>query len=283
MLQAVHGPHHWGSVRIGTCGVNFLGSREDYSHLKACLNALHDMGKTSTVLLKAVDAREVRHTLDRFRKGDTGTLNEQLAKSLWFHIQTTYPAVFELPAAFADGADSDDMLFALLKRFFALKPPKISDFAKGFAGRYVCYTLSSLKYPNAYVTVSEMELTQTKAGALRMTETQEYLTKGKLLREVYSGFCLPKGTSKIMLTHDEQHNSRPRLYYITDDIDTEIDGTLTKAFFKGFVIAYSKNFGGAFQCNFFCRRLDRGESVTKDIIARSELDDEDVDQWIFPG
>ncbi|MCB1418279.1 MAG: hypothetical protein KDJ74_04465 [Notoacmeibacter sp.] len=262
--------------------MDFHGSPEDYKHLKACLETLHDMGKTSTVLLKAVDAPEVRHTLDRFRKGQTVVLSRHLAESLWTHVRITYPLVFEMPGLFKDGVDTDDMLFALLKRFFELKPPKIADFAEAFGGNYVCYTLSSMKYPNPYVTVSEMNITQTKTGVLQMTETQQYVAKGNLLTEIYSGFCMPKGTSKIMLAHDKEHNSRPRMYYITDDMDTEINGKAKKAFFKGFVIAYSKNYGGAFQCNFFCRRLTSGQRVEKDIIPRNELDDEDVDEWIFP-
>ena len=262
--------------------MQFLGSPEDYKHLRDCLSALYDMGKTSGVLLKAIGAHEVRHTLDRFRKEETSQLSARLAEKLWNHIKTTYPIVFETPGVFADGADTEDILFTLLRRFFALKQPRIADFVEGFGGRYVCYTRSSLKYPNPYVTVSEMEISQTKTGAIRMKETQQYVAQGHVMKEVYSGFCMPKGTSKMMMAHDKAHGSRPRLYFITDDMDTEIDGKPKKAFFNGFVNAYSKNYGGVFHARFFCRRLAIGQRIKKDIIPRSALDDDDVDEWIFP-
>ena len=263
--------------------MDFLGRDEDYNHLRDCVIALRDMGITSGVLLKAVDSQTSRQALDRFRKGSTSRLGRALAEDLWNHIKVSYPVVFELPGIFVSGADANEMLFALLKRFFELKDPRVKDFASRFSGRYICYTLSSMKSPNPYVTVSEMEITQSKSGALRMIETQEYRADGELLKETYSGFCLPKGTSKMMLAHDAEHNSRPRLYYITDDMDTAVDGKQKNAFFRGFVIAYSKNSGGVFQGNFFCRRLKHRHTFEKTIIHRSALKDADVDEWIFQG
>lgn len=262
----------------------FQDTKSDYEHLRACIRALHNTGMTSQKLLDAVKSSVHRTSLDRFRTSLTNHIDSKLANSLWDHVRDVHPVIFQSPQLLRGNIQNEDILYGYLRHYFALKSPRITDFAQEFCGDYVCYTRSELFYGQERVTISTFNIGQEKSGRLTMKDAQEYLLSGseEPLRETYVGVCMPKGTSKIFLAHDTVRK-RPRIYFVGKHMSNDDVAQPKCIYFKGFVISYSKDYGGYFQSNFFCRRLRIGEKIKRTIIERRTLEEDMVDDWLFEG
>lgn len=262
----------------------FQDTKSDYEHLRKCIEALHEIGMTSQKLLDAVKSNTHRTSLDRFRNSLTNHIAPELASSLWDHIRDAHPIIFQSPQLLQESSESEDILFAYLRHYFALKSPRIQGFAQDFVNDYVCYTRSELFFSQERVTVSTFNIDQKKSGRLRMEDTHEYRLTGSdaSLSEKYVGVCMPKTTSKIFLAHDTA-NRRPRIYFVNKHMTTGVGKQRKCVYFRGFVVSNSAEHEGYFQANFFCRRLKIGEKVNKTIIERKALEEDMVDDWLFKG
>lgn len=259
----------------------FQGTNPDYDRLRRCMVALGERGISSQNLLAATGLGASRSTLDRFKSGITRTLNENHAGPLWAHIRDAHAAVFHAPDLPPD-ADDEDVLFVYLMKFFDLKSPRIEAFANEFSGRYVCYTLSEQFYKQSRVTVSDLVIEQSPDGRLAIRDVHFYKMADPTapMTEEYAGVCMPKGTSRIFITA-ETTLQRPRIYFVNQFMSDKEKGRRAIQHFRGFLVSSSNAFGGYFQSNFFCRRLNVGETIEKDIVERSTITNELAKAWLF--
>ena len=259
----------------------FQGTNPDYDRLRRCLAALGERGVSSQNLLKASGSNASRSTLDRFKAGITRTLNENLASLLWVHIRDTHTAVFRAPSLPPD-AEDEDLLSVYLTKFFDLKTPRIEAFASEFSGRYVCYTLSELFFDEERVTVSDFSIEQSSGGRLIIRDVHFYKMDDATapMTEEYAGICVPKGTSRIFITA-ETTLQRPRIYFVNQFMPDKEKGSRSIQHFQGFLVSSSNAFGGYFHSNFFCRRLNVGETIKKDIVERGTVTNELATAWLF--
>ncbi|WP_156884541.1 hypothetical protein [Stappia stellulata] len=259
---------------------DYEGTEQQIKKLRSWLRSLKARGLSAEKIILEGDIPYQTSSLNRFRNGAIERIRDNAGKKLWGYVLERHPGIFHGPVTEHEEQDQFDLLFSNVKQFFELKNKRIDDFISDFSGTYAMYSRSSNFYKMGCYIVSKLEISKTESNSISILESQTY--SGRLglseLRENFHGFCIPKsGIHIIVATETERHH--PRIYFLNDMHFNEDRSAVE--FFQGYFVTYSKGFGGYFQSNFFCKRLQSGDHVDYDIFERVHLQDKIVENWIY--